>query len=306
MINSFSRQSNKNATLILIKSYYRYLEVDAKNVRRILTDATLGHGETLAYPLESKSFPLHTRLEANSATFELPQEDRNKKTVGVSDVKPMQTEANYNSGKYHSALKLYTKLYNRILSHVKLSLHSDLRHVDEAKENKQPNMPDTLLGNGRKTMPLKNEGKQIIGSNVGLRVIQDTSCNRENNSVACNAECRNAISRDHYPVRENQHEELREIVNKVGKVQLTVPSSIPPQRQSKTLLVKDREYSILGSLGRGMSGEVLRVQDVSSGELRAIKCVNLSKMDKDSAQGCLDEILMLRKLQAPCIVTMFD
>nr|XP_012231730.1 PREDICTED: LOW QUALITY PROTEIN: protein kinase 3 [Linepithema humile] len=259
----------------------RYLEVDAKNVRRPLTNTTLAHSEALAYPLESKPFSSHTRLEAKCATFESQQEDRSKRTVGLSDVKPMQTETNYSS---------------------------DLRHIDEAKENRQPNMPDMLLGSGRK-MPLKNESKQvIIDSNMGLRVIQDTSSrNREDNSVASGAECKNSY--EHYSrdqVRENQHEELRDIINRMGKVQLTVPSSIPPQRQSKTLFVKDREYFILGFLGRGMSGEVLRVQEASSGELRAVKCVNLDKMDKESAQGCLDEILMLRKLQASCIVTMFD
>ena len=97
-----------------------------------------------------------------------------------------------------------------------------------------------------------------------------------------------------------------QIVDKMTNVQFTVPLSIPPQQQGKTLIIKDKEYLILGSLGRGMSGEVLRVQDVSCGELRAIKCVDLSKMDKDSAQGCLDEISLLRKLQAPCIVKMFD
>lgn len=178
-------------------------------------------------------------------------------------------------------------------------------HIDEAKENRQPNMPDTLLGSNRKIMPLKNESIQtIVNSNIGTRAIQDISRNREDNSVASSAECKNSC--EHYSVRENQHEQMRDIISKVGKVQLTVPLSIPPQRQSKTLFVKDKEYLILGFLGRGMSGEVLRVQDVSSGELHAIKCVNLNKMDKESAQGCLDEILMLRKLQAPCIVTMFD
>lgn len=85
-----------------------------------------------------------------------------------------------------------------------------------------------------------------------------------------------------------------------------MPSNIPKSRQSRTLFVKGKEYLILGTLGQGMSGEVLRAQDLSSLELCAIKCVNLNRMDKDSAQGCLEEISMLHKLQAPCVVKMFD
>lgn len=163
-------------------------------------------------------------------------------------------------------------------------------------------MSDTLLGNNRKTMQNKNEGKQmIIGSNKDIKLIQDSRKYSNEHNIIPNADCKNP----HYSIRERQCKELQ-IVDKMTNVQFTVPSSIPPQRQSKTLIVKDKEYLILGSLGRGMSGEVLRVQDVSCGELRAIKCVDLNKMDKDSAQGCLDEISMLHKLQAPCVVKMFD
>lgn len=163
-------------------------------------------------------------------------------------------------------------------------------------------MSDTLLGNSRKTMQNKNEDKQmIIGSNTDIKLIQDSRKYSGEHNIVSNADCKNL----HYSNRERQCKELQ-IVDKMANVQFTVPSSIPPQRQGKTLIVKDKEYLILGSLGRGMSGEVLRVQDVSCGELRAIKCVDLSKMDKDSAQGCLDEISMLHKLQASCVVKMFD
>lgn len=77
--------------------------MDAKSIRRPLTDATLAHGDSLAHPLEPKSLLLHTRSEAKSVSSELQQEDRNKKTVGLSDVKLMQTETNYNNGKDYSA-----------------------------------------------------------------------------------------------------------------------------------------------------------------------------------------------------------
>lgn len=185
---------------------------------------------------------------------------------------------------------------------VKSSLCLGLKSVnpiEETKENKQPNLPDPLLGSDKK---IAQETKQIIiGSNTGLKVVQDSArrYNTEDNVIP-NTECKDSQN------RQRQWEGSRQIVDKVGNVQFSVPSSIPQQRQRRTLFVKDREYLILGSLGHGMSGEVLRVQDLSCGELRAIKCVDLSKMDKESAQGCLDEISLLHKLQAPCVVRMFD
>ncbi|OAD61813.1 Dual specificity protein kinase Ttk [Eufriesea mexicana] len=104
----------------------------------------------------------------------------------------------------------------------------------------------------------------------------------------------------------NQQQELKKIVNNPSSVQFSVPINIPKSRQSRTLFVKEKEYLILGTLGQGMSAEVLRVQDLASLELCAIKCVYLNRLDKDSAQGCLEEISMLHKLQAPCVVKMFD
>lgn len=187
--------------------------------------------------------------------------------------------------------------YDCILLCLKLLLHSDpkSKHMEEIKENKQSDM----LGNSRKTVQNKNEGKQmIIGFNTDMKLIQDSRKYNAKHNVVPNADCEN-------PVRERQCKEMQQIVDRMANVQFSVPSCIP-QRQGKTLIVKDKEYLILGSLGRGMSGEVLRVQDTSCGELRAIKCVDLSKMDKDAAQGCLDEISMLHKLQAPCVVKMFD
>ncbi|KAI4491337.1 hypothetical protein M0802_010270 [Mischocyttarus mexicanus] len=100
---------------------------------------------------------------------------------------------------------------------------------------------------------------------------------------------------------------IKQVVDKISNVQFSIPSNFScSMERHKKIIVKNREYLILGALGRGMSGEVLRVQDLMSSELRAIKCVNLSRMDRDSAQGCLDEISMLEKLQASCIVRMFD
>ncbi|XP_050465128.1 uncharacterized protein LOC126858706 [Cataglyphis hispanica] len=255
--------------------------VNAKNVRRPLADATLVYSDSsVVHPLESKpSVTLHARIETKTVASELQQEDRSKKL----DAKLlMQTEMNY---------------------------HNDPKFVkptEETKDNKQfTNMPDTLLASSTKIVPSKNEIKRnmIIGSDTGLKHSLDSLqiLNKySEGDYGIVSEC------NRYSVREKKREEAQQIVDRMTNMQFTIPSSIPPQRQGKTLYVKDREYLILGSLGRGMSGEVLRVQDISFGELRAIKCVDLSKMDKESAQGCLDEISMLRKLQAPCIVKMFD
>ncbi|KAG5326549.1 TTK kinase, partial [Acromyrmex heyeri] len=248
----------------------RYFGMDVKNVRRPLTDTTVPR-ESLVHPVESKML-MHTRSEVKSMTSDSQtQEDRNRKTNRLSNVKLMQTETNYKDLK-------------------------SMEPIEEVKENKQSNM----LGN-RNIVQNQNEDKQIIGSNMDMKIIHDSRKHSGEHNIVPNANCKNS----HYSVPERQSKEMQ-IVDKMTNVQFTVPLSIPPQQQGKTLIIKDKEYLILGSLGRGMSGEVLRVQDVSCGELRAIKCVDLSKMDKDSAQGCLDEISMLRKLQAPCVVKMFD
>lgn len=189
-----------------------------------------------------------------------------------------------------------------------MSLYSDPKFskpTEEIKDNKQfVNISDTLLAGSTKTVPSKNEIKRnvIIGSNIGLKDSLQTLNKYSEEKHGIVSEYKN--SHERYPICEKR--EKAQIVDRVANTQFTIPSSILPQRQGKTLRVKNKEYLILGFLGCGMSGEVLRVQDISFGELRAIKCVDLSKMDKESAQGCLDEISMLHKLQAPCVVRMFD
>lgn len=75
--------------------------MDAKSIRRPLTD-TLVHGDSLAHPLEPKPLLLHTRPETKSVSSD-SQQDRSRKTVGLSDMKLMQTEINYTNGKHYSA-----------------------------------------------------------------------------------------------------------------------------------------------------------------------------------------------------------
>ncbi|XP_029679259.1 probable serine/threonine-protein kinase ndrC [Formica exsecta] len=278
-------QISKNTICTPIVEKPDSARLNAKNVRRPLADAMSAYGDSsIVHPLESKpSATLHACAETKTVASELQQEDRNKKL----DAKLlMQTEMNY-----HNDPKF-------------------AKPTEETKNNKQfANMPDTLLASSTKTVSSKNEIKRnvIIGSDTGLKHSLDSlqilnKHSEEDYGIV--SECKN--SHERYSVHEKKREEAQQIVDRVANMQFTIPSSIPPQRQGKTLHVKDKEYLILGSLGHGMSGEVLRVQDISFGELRAIKCVDLSKMDKESAQGCLDEISMLRKLQAPCVVRMFD
>ncbi|XP_017764919.1 PREDICTED: dual specificity protein kinase TTK [Eufriesea mexicana] len=168
-------------------------------------------------------------------------------------------------------------------------LESDIN--DKLKENKYPNTKNALLD--------KEKISQISNNRHDPHCIKD---NKETLKSMCNH------SQNQYTEtnNKNQQQELKKIVNNPSSVQFSVPINIPKSRQSRTLFVKEKEYLILGTLGQGMSAEVLRVQDLASLELCAIKCVYLNRLDKDSAQGCLEEISMLHKLQAPCVVKMFD
>ncbi|XP_032681624.1 uncharacterized protein LOC116849020 [Odontomachus brunneus] len=254
----------------------RCFGLDTKSARRPLADAKLTHGDSSIYSLETKPPLMMQKFpETKCVTSEMQQDDRSRKTIGLSEAKSMQIEANYDKDS------------------------KSVNSVEETKENKQPNLPDPLLGNDKRIM---QESKQtIVGPSTSLKVMQDSARRYDiEHNVVSSTECKDLQN------RQRQHERSRQIAGKMGNIQFSVPSSIPLQRQRKTLFVKDREYLVLGSLGQGMSGEVLRVQDLSCGELRAIKCVDLSKMDKESAQGCLDEISLLHKLQAPCVIKMFD
>ncbi|XP_057327742.1 uncharacterized protein LOC130669079 [Microplitis mediator] len=113
-----------------------------------------------------------------------------------------------------------------------------------------------------------------------------------------------ATGHESVPMRENLNKNPDSVEN--VKIQVSVPSSTKKSQHGKTITVKNREYMILGFLGQGMSGNVYRVQDLKSFELRAIKVVDLSRMDKENMQSSIQEINMLCKLQAPCIVQMYD
>lgn len=89
-----------------------------------------------------------------------------------------------------------------------------------------------------------------------------------------------------------------------ANVQFSVAAKPREKKYGQLINVKGIEYVVLGKLGQGMSGNVFRVQEVKTGELRAIKCVDLSQIDKETAQGCLEEVALLERLRAPCIIHM--
>nr|KAF7399852.1 hypothetical protein H0235_015589 [Vespula pensylvanica] len=155
-------------------------------------------------------------------------------------------------------------------------------------------------GQSHKLMDIGKNDERI--KNAIEDIVSDKHATSISKVELMNSEEQNVISTER-EVEEN----IKEVVGKMSNVQVSIPSnSSDSMEKYKRIMIKNKEYLILGTLGRGMSGEVLRVQDLTSSELRAIKCVNLSRMDKDSAQGCLEEISMLHKLQASCIVRMFD
>ncbi|XP_003490891.1 dual specificity protein kinase TTK [Bombus impatiens] len=186
---------------------------------------------------------------------------------------------------------LYKTDLPKQISETSENVHLESDVNEELKENKHPNKNNTLLD--KETVNKIPNNKQAPSCIKDNKDILKSMCNYPQNQ---HSEVNN----------QNQQQDLNKIVDKPSNVQFSIPSNVPKSRQTRTLFVKGKEYLILGVLGQGMSGEVLRVQDLSSLQLCAIKCVNLNRMDKDSAQGCLEEISMLHKLQAPCIVKMFD
>ncbi|KAJ8679895.1 hypothetical protein QAD02_015682 [Eretmocerus hayati] len=108
----------------------------------------------------------------------------------------------------------------------------------------------------------------------------------------------------HQPVKQESRGSHQPIVNQTNST-----SSVMKElslKKPKVITVNNVNYLKLGVLGHGMSCEVIKVQDLSTSEFRAIKCVNLSQMDRDAAQGCLQEICLLDKLKAPCVVNMYS
>ncbi|XP_011493853.1 PREDICTED: probable serine/threonine-protein kinase mps1 [Ceratosolen solmsi marchali] len=169
----------------------------------------------------------------------------------------------------------------------------NLSHAsNESKENWNPNMHDAAKGD-----------KHSLNSHIDNK----SHVEYHNNAYHKNMQAsRSAENYENYQARENKS--VHPQSEQISTIQCSVSQkpNVWNTRQNKMITVIDQQYLVLGVIGQGMSCEVVRAQNLSTSELRAIKCVNLSKMDKDSAQGCLQEICMLEKLKAPCIVHMYD
>lgn len=85
-----------------------------------------------------------------------------------------------------------------------------------------------------------------------------------------------------------------------------MPRNTQPQ-QNKILSVNGKAYTVLSILGRGGSSEVYQVLDTKTSKLMAVKCVDLSIVDPVIAEGYLNEIELLSKLQGcESVIRMFD
>lgn len=171
----------------------------------------------------------------------------------------------------------------------------------ETKENKNPQVvmhksEDRVQQQRKLSFSLQSENKpkqdiqnNIFPSNSNLNGSKNLDSHESNNKNSKNV---------HPPV--SMKPEQKQPIQ-YAKAQ---PSNLYNTRP-KIITVEGQQYLVLSVIGQGMSCEVVRVQDLSNNDLRAIKCVNINKMDKESVEGCLQEILLLDKLRAPCIVNMY-
>jgi serine/threonine protein kinase len=84
---------------------------------------------------------------------------------------------------------------------------------------------------------------------------------------------------------------------------LTILPPVKKPRPSDTL----RDKYILGDvLGTGAFGEVLKAQKIQSGDLVAIKIVSTERMSYSEKDECLREISIIKKLNHPNIIKLFD
>ncbi|XP_001604243.1 serine/threonine-protein kinase mph1 [Nasonia vitripennis] len=184
----------------------------------------------------------------------------------------------------------------------KKPVYSSTHVTHETKENRNPN-PHEIVKNEGHAKLAASESRHSIQSHIESKPKMEYHSNAYSNMQP-------PRTSDNYQVKESQnaHPPIPSQAEQMQTIQCSIPQQLNSwnSRQNKIITVKDRQYLVLGVLGQGMSCEVVRAQDLSSSELRAIKCVNLSKMDKDSAQGCLQEICMLDRLKAPCIVHMYN
>lgn len=173
--------------------------------------------------------------------------------------------------------------------------HSTVESNLELKENRSPNDNEQLNTEiPPKKYAIADKGNLIIPGMIPSSLNQQTKESKNSEEVKDFAKNCPTIKS----------------INEQPKILERVPIAPAPDIQcsqkNEFLKVKNVQYRNLGLVGKGMSGKVYRVQNMSNNELRAIKFVDLSKLDKEGVDGCLEEIRMLHKLQAPCIIKMFD
>ncbi|XP_033229281.1 probable serine/threonine-protein kinase mps1 isoform X2 [Belonocnema kinseyi] len=173
--------------------------------------------------------------------------------------------------------------------------HSTVESNLELKENKSPNDNEQL----NNEMPPKNYTIPDKGNLIIPRMIP-SSLNQQMKERKNSEEVKDVAK--NCPTRKSINEQPKIL----ERVPIAPASDIQCSQKNEFLKVKNTQYRNLGLVGKGMSGKVYRVQNMSNDELRAIKFVDLSKLDKEGVDGCLEEIRMLHKLQAPCIIKMFD
>ncbi|OXU25556.1 hypothetical protein TSAR_012389 [Trichomalopsis sarcophagae] len=275
----------------------RYFTGESKSFRRPLAETMYSapiHGPQLPRLQEAPNETNHSPpISRESGSIVKPDNFQEKKPVYSSTHVTHETKENRNPNPHEivkneghaklAASESRHSIHPHIESKPKMEYHSN------AYSNMQP--PRTS-----DNYQVKESHPPITSQAVQMQTIHNAYSNMQPPRTS-----------DNYQVKES-HPPITSQAEQMQTIQCSIPQQLNSwnSRQNKIITVKDRQYLVLGVLGQGMSCEVVRAQDLSSSELRAIKCVNLSKMDKDSAQGCLQEICMLDRLKAPCIVHMYN
>ncbi|XP_068628663.1 dual specificity protein kinase TTK isoform X2 [Battus philenor] len=102
----------------------------------------------------------------------------------------------------------------------------------------------------------------------------------------------------------------------LNRKQILIPCATPSYPQGiagqgpkilfKSTNIKDKKYMFLKKLGAGGSSEVFKVLEVGTSSEYAVKCVYLGS-DRDLAQGYINEVRLLRKLQnSDRVIQLYD
>ncbi|CAH0754709.1 unnamed protein product [Bemisia tabaci] len=96
---------------------------------------------------------------------------------------------------------------------------------------------------------------------------------------------------------------------KEGGPKVTIQNASQPSNPSSTPCIKvnNRSYNIHSTIGKGGSSEVYKVEDPGSKSFLAVKVVKLAAVDEAIAEGYMNEVKLLEKLQGcPSVIRMFD